>query len=293
MSQPSPNKVFAALNDIQIQQSLSIVRLSESISRPTAIGTKDASTANPRTSDVSLDSASATTPVSLAADVSHYRDLFSKLRFSYLEQVTKEKFLRAIVGDPPLIVEAAENMELESQLKEVKAVLKDQKLMVGRIVEELEAKGVEVVRRYQGVEEKKAVLQTLPTEIKSLEMECEVLRGAIETQLTELGGSDIGQGLGVEEIHKAIREKDSLKQKVERRLEALESSLPAKERQLQDLQGDMEELEKERHRAITGAREAVKGRERGGNAGDELETRGRWLSGCEEGLRGLLGVEAL
>ena len=184
-------------------------------------------------------------------------------------------------------------MELESQLKEVKAVLKDQKLMVGRMVEELEAKGREVVRRYRAVEERKAVLQTLPTEIESLEMECEVLRGAIEIRLTEMGGAGIGQGLGVEGVNEAIKEKDSQKEEVERHLEGLRGSLHAKEKQLQELQGELTGLEKERDRAIVGAREAVKRRERGGNAGDELEMGGRWLSGCEEGLRGLLGVEAL
>lgn len=75
------------------------------------------------------------------------QELFSKLRFSYLEQVTKEKFLRSIVGDPPLIVEPAENAELEAQLKDVKAVLKEQKVGVGRMVAELEARGRDLCRR--------------------------------------------------------------------------------------------------------------------------------------------------
>ena len=73
--------------------------------------------------------------------------MFSKLRFSYLEQVTKEKFLRAIVGDPPLIVEHQENVELEAQLAEVKADLKAQKTDVAGMVEALEAQGRELSRR--------------------------------------------------------------------------------------------------------------------------------------------------
>ena len=75
------------------------------------------------------------------------QELFSKLRFSYLEQVTKEKFLRAIVGDPPLIVEHNENIELESQLAEIKAVLKAQKLHVADMVNELEERGRELAQR--------------------------------------------------------------------------------------------------------------------------------------------------
>lgn len=73
--------------------------------------------------------------------------MFSKLRFSYLEQVTKEKFLRAIVGDPPLIVEQHENVELEAQLLEVKSTLKSQKVQVAELVTELERRGRELSAR--------------------------------------------------------------------------------------------------------------------------------------------------
>ncbi|KAL8775975.1 MAG: hypothetical protein Q9213_008419, partial [Squamulea squamosa] len=100
----SPISALAALSSLQ-SQPLSIIRLSESISSSTN-PTTTTQNPNARTSDLP-------TPTSLAADLTHYRDLFSKLRFSYLEQVTKEKFLRAIVGDPPLIVEHSENVEFE------------------------------------------------------------------------------------------------------------------------------------------------------------------------------------
>lgn len=75
------------------------------------------------------------------------QELFSKLRFSYLEQVTKEKFLRSIVGDPPLIVEPAENSELETQLADIKAVLKEQKSAVAKLVVELETRGRDLALR--------------------------------------------------------------------------------------------------------------------------------------------------
>ena len=69
------------------------------------------------------------------------------MRFSYLEQVTKEKFLRAIVGDPPLIVEHQDNVELEAQLATAKAELKAQKENVTAMSEELEAWGRDLSRR--------------------------------------------------------------------------------------------------------------------------------------------------
>ncbi|KAL8931597.1 MAG: hypothetical protein Q9216_007143, partial [Gyalolechia sp. 2 TL-2023] len=143
---------LAALFDLQ-SQPLSIIRLNEPITNP--INDYSNGT-NARTSDASTSALSPSepdpTPASLAADLSHYRDLFSKLRFSYLEQVTKEKFLRAIVGDPPLVVDNAENVELEKQLAEVKQVLKMQKEDVARLVAELEAEGRKLAGRYEGVE---------------------------------------------------------------------------------------------------------------------------------------------
>lgn len=75
------------------------------------------------------------------------KELFSKLRFSYVEQVTKEKFLRAIVGDPPLVVGHNENVELEAQLAEVKAELRARKEEVRVMAEEMDKKGRELAAR--------------------------------------------------------------------------------------------------------------------------------------------------
>lgn len=75
------------------------------------------------------------------------KELFSKLRFSYVEQVTKEKFLRAIVGDPPLVVGHNENVELEAQLAEVKAELRARKEEVRAMVEEMDKMGRDLAGR--------------------------------------------------------------------------------------------------------------------------------------------------
>lgn len=80
-------------------------------------------------------------PSALTADLAHYRDLFSKLRFSYLEQVTKERFLRAIAADPPEFADASENAALERKIGEDKAVLKGKKEEVRGMCGELEEQG--------------------------------------------------------------------------------------------------------------------------------------------------------
>lgn len=61
--------------------------------------------------------------------------------------MTKEKFLRAIVGDPPLVVGHNENVELETQLADVKAELKSRKEEARLMIEEMETMGRELARR--------------------------------------------------------------------------------------------------------------------------------------------------
>lgn len=61
--------------------------------------------------------------------------------------MTKEKFLRAIVGDPPLVVGHNENVELETQLAEVKAELKSRKEEARLMIEEMETMSRELARR--------------------------------------------------------------------------------------------------------------------------------------------------
>ena len=51
------------------------------------------------------------------------------------------------MGDPPLVVEHTENIELEAQLAEVKSVLKAQKENVADMVRELESRGRDLARR--------------------------------------------------------------------------------------------------------------------------------------------------
>ncbi|KAL8708250.1 MAG: hypothetical protein Q9220_006827 [cf. Caloplaca sp. 1 TL-2023] len=285
----SSTEPLATLSDLQ-SQPLSIIRLSEPISTNPPSTTQST---HLRTSDLSTSTTSETlpTPTSLALDLSHYRDLFSKLRFSYLEQVTKEKFLRAIVGDPPLVVENRENVELENQLKEVKAVLKMQKEDVGRMVEELENRGRALSAVYEDVGLRTSTLERLPGEIEGLEKRVMDLREENEGKLEGLGGLK-GSEVGVERIRQMIKQREMEKGEVDNRVRMLQRAIPEKGRQLESLEGELKGLEKEREKVVEFAQEAVRSRERSGGVGNDLELEGRWLSGSEDLLKGWLGVEA-
>ncbi|MCJ1393473.1 hypothetical protein MMC18_006348 [Xylographa bjoerkii] len=273
--------VLYTLSELQNQE-LSIIRLSEPISAA------NAPDAPKRTSDVSSDAFENPSPASLAADLGHYKELFSKLRFSYLEQVTKEKFLRAIVGDPPQIIEQQENVELEAQLVAVKADLKVQKVDVAAMVEELEARGRELSRRYENISLQTAQLSALPAQISSLQETLIDLR-ARQAKPSTSPSLSLPLPATLELLSTRQAELDD----VNKQLRSLQQSLPRKTRELELLEKELKPLEAQKVATVAVAKEARRRKEEGERGlGDELELKGRWYRSVGTGLREMLGVEA-
>lgn len=140
--------VNSALQQLRGTSELSIIRLTEPFfaSRLEA----DINNGNRVSNASSTASDSTRDPSTLQADLQHYRDLFSKLRFSYVEQVTKEKFLRTITQDTPLFVTAEDNAALDEKNREDKAVLSEKKEELCGMLQDLEAQGRELARSKPG-----------------------------------------------------------------------------------------------------------------------------------------------
>lgn len=212
--------------------------------------------------------------------------MFSKLRFSYVEQVTKEKFIRAIVGDPPLVVDHQENIELEQQLAVVKASLKGQKNEVAEIVAELEWRGRDLSRRYEMIQLQTAQLQELPEKIEGLQASIEDLKAMQEP------GPNPSLNLPLEKTLSLLESKEKERAELDRELERLKAELPKKTRELERLEAELQPLEIRRLGSTASAREAKRRREEAlGGVGDDLEARGRWWRGVEGGLKVMLGAE--
>lgn len=289
--------VIQGLRALQ-DSSLSIIRLSEPIS---------ATPTSHRTSDVSASAFENPSPESLEADLSHYKvnlpfldircnqteqrpqELFSKLRFSYLEQVTKEKFLRAIVGDPPLIVEHTENVELESQLAEIKAVLKAQKEHVGEMVKELDARGRDLSRRYETISLQTTLLSSLPPQIGDLNQTLARLRK--QNQSADTNETNPALAMPLPATLELLDDRQASLDELNAQLKALQQTLPRHTRTLENEERELQKLEMERERVVGLAREAIERKREGGGA-DELERKGRWLRGVESGLREMLEIGA-
>lgn len=125
----------------QTSSSISILTLAHPLLHPASTSTSNRDSASSDGNNGPL------TPELLQADLQHYRDLFSKLRFSYVEQVTKEKFLRALTSNPPEFVDASANAELQERLAHEKEALKSKKEEVAGLVAEVGEQGRALAQR--------------------------------------------------------------------------------------------------------------------------------------------------
>lgn len=298
-----------SLREQQSSQPLSILTLAEPILSSTSQNAshEDTVRSSTRPSDVSSNTHYSSeldtqlTPSSLAADLVHYKDLFSKLRFSYLEQVTKEKYLRSIVGDPPLVITHDDNLALEQSLLGMKADVKRRKDEVEALVLEIEGRAREVAARYQSVVDGVQVLETVPLEVEALKREIDELKRVIRDKKGDDGGdddddddaresnADVRMNLSLEETALALEEQRTRNREVDEQIELLQRQLPATTRECERVDRELVDLEKKRNEATKLAREVRRRKEEGGR--DELDELGRWYRGSDVVLRGLLGVE--
>ncbi|ORY11499.1 hypothetical protein BCR34DRAFT_565126 [Clohesyomyces aquaticus] len=241
--------------------------------------------AQKRSSAVSDDSEqnNDTHPAALEADLVHYKELFSKLRFSYVEQVTKEKFLRSITDNPPRLVEASENEEKEKEVLALKAELKERKLEIAEVLRQLEEKGKELALRYEGIQLHKAQLESLPAEIENLEATIDRLR-----QEQEPPSNNPELALPLPETLTVLQKRQAELAAVDAQLATLQAALPNRSRELEKLERELKPLETQKQGTVAAAKEARRRREEGGGIGDELEERGRWLRASETALREML-----
>ncbi|KKO98043.1 hypothetical protein THAR02_09846 [Trichoderma harzianum] len=280
MSAKTPAQVLETLRRLQSSNELSIIKLSESISHSTPNDTLN------RISDASNTSLDGPSPTSLDADLIHYKELFAKLRFSYVEQVTKEKFIRAIVGDPPLIVTLQENLDLERENAEAKAQLKNLKLEVADLVSDLEKRGRDLSKRYENIQLETVRLEELPAKIVELENRIKELKDKHESS-----ESDPNLRLPLTKTLSLVAKRKAEQQELARELEALQAKVPRKRKEAERLQAELQPLEVKRQSSTTAAREARRRKEAAlGGVADDLEQRARWYRASESMLKQVLDI---
>lgn len=232
-------------------------------------------------------------PLTLSADLAHYRDLFSKLRFSYLEQVSKEKYLRAIVGEPPLIATTADNAALEEKLVGLKSGLQGKKAGSEVVVRELEELARDIAVRYDRVNADVKLLESLPGEIEGLESEVEDLKRRLASYDDGDGAEEVDvdprMDLSLEETECVLREQQQRNETLQSQISELEREMTVKLTECERAETELEEVEVRRNEITRSVRDMEARTRRGGR--DVVEQRGRWLRSEEAVLREMLGLQ--
>ncbi|KOS20056.1 Kinetochore protein Sos7 [Escovopsis weberi] len=300
--------VLAQLRHLQSSIDLSILKLSEPITAAAASSSSSSGDVlskqqqqQQRTSDASNASLDGPTPAGLAADLAHYKELFAKLRFSYVEQVTKEKFIRGIVRDPPLVVALQENLDLERDNAEAKSQLKVLKLEVADTVAALEARGRQLCRRHAGIKEGARRLETVPAACAALEARIAALReehgdnnyNLDDANLDSSNPRNPSLALPLAGTAALVARRRDEQLRLARELETLHARAPRRRREADMLRAELLPLEARRQSSLAAAREARRRRDAAlGGAADDLERRARWWRASEAVLRQVLDLEA-
>lgn len=286
MTEPAPSQLLERIYNQRTTAPLSILSLAEPIlaPEPQQPQSQNGTTRDSSGNDTSL------SPLTFSADLQHYRDLFAKLRFSYLEQVTKEKYLRGIVGEPPILATSEDNAALEEKLGIMKAELKAKKGGVEALVLEIEELAGEIARRYDAVNASVALLEVLPGEVEGLESEVEGLRRQLAEREGEVERSeDPRMNLSLEETERLLEEQRRQNEELGRQISELERVMPGKTRECERAERELGEIEARRNEVTRMARDAQRLKEQGGR--DLLEEQGRWYKSSEVVMRGLLGAQ--
>lgn len=144
---------------------------------------------------------------------------------------------------------------------------------------------------YETVQLQTTLLSSLPSQIASLNETIAGLRGTLQESnpsSTEPSNLALPLDATLSLVSERRSELDSLNQQIE----TLQQDLGPMEDQLEEARRELEDLEGQKNAAVQRAREAMKRRGEGSNGFDELEMKGRWLSGVDSSLRNILGIDA-
>ncbi|WBW72853.1 NMS complex subunit Sos7 [Schizosaccharomyces osmophilus] len=172
--------------------------------------------------------------LSTEQELKKYKEFFSQLKFSYIEQGTKERYLRAILDDPPLLVETEDNEKLESTISELKIRLKQRKDDVESLKKEIVSECNEIAEKYDATLKESKEAKALLVEYRTLEKE-----------LQSLNQDDMTNAPILPDLEKEI---PVLKQELldtDDSIKSINSQLEREEHRLEQLKKNYSTLEKE------------------------------------------------
>ncbi|KAF9927834.1 hypothetical protein FBU30_002837 [Linnemannia zychae] len=105
----------------------------------------------------------------LEGDLLHYKEHFNKLAISFTEQISKEKFLRAIDEDIPISITLESNHKLESKAASLKRKLEEKEQVVNQLQMEIGEVAEVACRDYDGLHKTITELRSMLQEVDYME----------------------------------------------------------------------------------------------------------------------------
>ncbi|KAL1915548.1 uncharacterized protein VTP21DRAFT_6672 [Calcarisporiella thermophila] len=188
-------------------------------------------------------------PKSIDTDLRYFKEHFSKLKFNYLEQETKEKFLRAILEpEPPLVIEPSDNKELEERNKEQKQLLKNSKLHSEALRKSISEVADTVSNEHAQLAEKMALFQRMLREVDQMESDLQNIRKQLDSK----------SKLTVEETRVILEEQMNELMKINESLDERKPRIADLKWELETMEKEMNLLEADKKIAKTLAAEAIR-----------------------------------
>ncbi|KAF9974659.1 hypothetical protein BGZ73_001882 [Actinomortierella ambigua] len=125
----------------------------------------------------------------LEDEVEYFKELFDKLKFNYLEQDSKEKFLNGILKEPPLEIKQEDNEELEAKNLETKEMLEDKVQQMEETRQEISDLADSVCRDHATLEKDIIEMTKMLWEMKDMEAELAALK-AVEDKYSGMTVQD-------------------------------------------------------------------------------------------------------
>ncbi|KAF3912729.1 hypothetical protein ABW21_db0209440 [Orbilia brochopaga] len=221
----------------------------------------------------------------LEAELTSYKEYFSKLRFQYLEQVTKERFLNAITADVPELVEAEEIEALEVRVAAQKSELRKCKDEVNAINAEISRLGRKVCDEYAALKTTIPTITSLPATIASLESDVAALLHFSPNQAVD-ADADADLNLPLRDTLHRLQATDSEIIQLQRQIDAANRTIASRTRRIEVLDRELKPLEANAEAVSATAEESRLRREEERQRGlANRENVGRWYRTVE----GVLG----
>lgn len=132
------------------------------------------------------------------------------------------------------------------------------------------------------------LLSTLPSQIASLESSIFNLRALSDMKISTSPSPN--HSLPLPATLSLLEQRQLELADLEQQRKALQQAIPRRTRALEEAEEEVQQVEARWEEVAVGARDAVRRRAEGGGR-DELESRGRWLTGAEAMFKEILGVE--